>query len=151
MQDRGIPKALREMFLGIRVGQTVSVESLFQDFIQKVPDAASRRSLKRSISFGIKAAYNAGLLQRVDSRSIPEWFRSLQTVSYWQSQLRGSKLKNGKRTFNDTKSQYLRHLWGFEKWLEPRKFDISMLEHDTGNRFVRKKQAKKFKKCGRAA
>lgn len=51
----------------------------------------------------------------------------LETVQYWQSQLRGSKYKNLKsETFenNSTKGRYLWHLDKFNQWLVPKEFQI---------------------------
>ncbi len=72
---------------------------------------------KATISQAIKHARDLGILQRCDDISIPEWFKNLNTVSYWQSQIRGSKVKNTSKNIVSTKSQYLYHLWNFNKWL----------------------------------
>jgi len=77
----------------------------------------------------IKMAHDRGYVKRIDDKFIPEWFKSLRTVSYWQSQLRGSRLKNiNSKTRKSTKNLYLYHLWNFEKWLHSKTFEINTLQ-----------------------
>ena len=143
IRDKAIPKRLRKMFAGIGVGQVISAKSLLQDCTHKSSDSMA---LGREIAYAIRAAHDAGLLQRVDCNFVPEWFRSLQTVSYWQSQLRTSRLKNiSANSSTSTRDTYLRHLWRFERWLESGEFETSTLEPEPDNRFVRKRQTRKFK------
>ena len=33
------------------------------------------------------------MIQRTGNAAVPEWFKNIDTVSFWQSQLRGSKFK----------------------------------------------------------
>ena len=105
----------------------------------------NEKHAKNTISQAIKHARDLGILQRCDDISIPEWFKSLSTVSYWQSQIRGSKMKNTSKNTVSTKSQYLYHLWNFNKWLSKKAFTINTLQGTPENTFVQKAEEKQFK------
>lgn len=104
---------------------------------------------KATISHAIKHARDLGILQRCDNVSVPDWFEQLKTVSYWQSQLRGSKVKNiPSKNIVSTKTQYLYHLWNFNKWLSKRTFTINILQGTPENTFVQKTEEKQFENIG---
>ena len=79
------------------VGETISSGSLFDKhrakLLQRYKD---EKNAKVEIAHAIKRACDLGILKRCDDTFIPEWFERLRTVSYWQSQLRGNRLKNQK-------------------------------------------------------
>jgi len=102
------------------------------------------QSAKTAISHAVKYARESGFLQRCDDTFIPDWFVKLRTVSYWQSQLRGSRLKNSKND-SSTKKMYLYHLWNFNKWLSNNTFVINTLHNNSENTFVQKAENTQFK------
>ena len=140
-----VPKKLESVFSVLRVGDVISAKSLIANNQDKIPKDQSKSTFMRLISTGIKTAHDKGFLQRIDDKFVPEWFCNLDTISYWQSQLRGSRLKNGNgKSANGTRGHYLHHLWKFQKWLVSRDFEISVLEPDKKNRFTRKTERRRF-------
>ena len=72
--------------------------------------------------------------------------KKLDTVVFWQSQLRGSRFKNSTReNTNTTKTQYLHQVWKFNKWLAQKTFTINTFQVDNGNSFTQKTESRKFR------
>jgi len=115
IEHEKIHPKLRDVLSKINIGETISVNTLFDKHIS-VLGFNSKVTAKNYISEAIKTAYKLETITRIDNISVPDWFMRLETVSFWQSQLRGSKLKNIKSThISTTKSQYLLQLWHFNK------------------------------------
>ena len=149
--DIQIPSKLKDVFSSIPIGKEISTSLLFSDnksLLTKLcgDDPAKQSVIKQSISRIIKQAYETNILQKVDNdKSIPDWFEKMDTVSYWQSQLRGSKQKRIKENDrNTTKRQYLYQLWVFNRWLSKKIFVINSLQINEDSSFRQKKENKKF-------
>ncbi len=126
--------------------ETISSVSFFEKHKEELLQIyKNEKYAKATISQAIKCARDLSVLQRCDEISTPEWFEKLKTVSYWQSQLRGSRVKNSSPKNNiSTKTQYLYHLWNFNKWLSKRTFTINTLQGTLENTFVQKAEKKQF-------
>jgi len=139
-----IPSKLKDLLSQIREGDKVSSNSFLERhksiLLQRYGKSATA---KRSINLVMKEALDSGTLQRIDDKFVPEWFKELRTVSYWQSQLRGNRQKNSKGR-QSTKSQYLYQLWKFDKWLAQKTFSINSLQVSTENSFVQKTEQLSF-------
>lgn len=102
------------------VGDTFS-PSQFYDKHSKLMTSNNRTELSaRSVlSVSIKIGTQIKVLRKnVSSATVPQWFKELETVTYWSGQLRGSKMKNVKVGNRGTvRSLYVQHLWNFNKWL----------------------------------
>lgn len=86
------------------------------------------------------------MIERINNKAVPEWFKKLDTVSFWQSQLRGSKFKNPTRVnTNTTKIQYLHQLWQFNKWISEKIFTVNTFQASNENSFVQKTEKREFK------
>ena len=146
--DKLVPYKLKIVFSHIQEEETISTESVFQkNKTYLLNTYKNELQSKINISSTMKKAHDQGLLKRIDDRFMPEWFTSLGTVSYWQSQLRGSRMKNPiseNRSKDSTKAQYLYHLWTFQKWLSSRTFEINTLQADSQNTFIKKVEKKQF-------
>lgn len=137
---------LSQIFSVLKPGQTISSKFLFEQHKEKLLSLyRNENTIQTDISRAIKNAREEGLLQRHDDLQIPEWFTQLQTVSYWQSQLRGNKQKNNLNTVNSTKHQYLYHLWNFNKWLSNNTFSMNLMFSVGENRFEQKTETRQFK------
>ena len=70
-----------------------------------------KKNVKIVISQAIQNIRINGILERCNDMSGSKEFLELVTVSCWQSQLRGNKMKNSNASnLNSTKSQYQYHL-----------------------------------------
>jgi len=145
--DKSIPAKLKEIFSNIQEDQSISTELIFDENKQYLLNAynENQTNCKRVLSIAIKIARDHGFLKRIDDKFIPECFESLRTVSYWQSQLRGNRLKNSNANIKTTKNLYLYHLWNFNKWLYPKMFEINTLQANKQNTFVKKVEKIQFK------
>jgi len=144
INHKDIPLKLRDLFSQVKMGETISSNSFFEEYKSILLQRYDKQSsAKRAITLVIRKASALDAIQRVDDKFIPDGFRELRTVSYWQSQLRGNRQKNikGKQS---TKGQYLYQLWNFNKWLTERVFSINSLQVSTDNSFVQKIQKTSF-------
>lgn len=139
-----ITTKLKDLFSQVNVGDTISSNSFFEKhelILLKRYDNPS--SAKRAITPVIRKALDTRNIQRIDDKFIPDWFRELRTISYWQSQLRGNRQKNSKGK-QSTKGQYLYQLWNFNKWLKYKTFSINSLQVSADNSFVQKTEKISF-------
>ena len=128
-----------------KIGTTFTILSLVKKYRKThlsgyVSDETARSAVIHYLSIGKKA----GILQKINKPGIPLWFIELETISYWQSQLRGSKFKNMTEK-STTKSLYLFHLWGFNKWLTGRLLSITQYEKTSNDTFVQKNIQRELK------
>jgi len=80
----------------------------------------------------LKIAKELGILKEVSDKPYSfEEFCNLESVSYFASQLRGSKNRNLKETRKivSTKKDYLYRLWEFNNWLHGKAFDFKVEKH----------------------
>jgi len=82
-----------------------------------------------TVDRSIKIAKDLGLIQLVDDKPITlKDFYALDSVQYFISQLRGSKLKNLKTDGlkeNTTRRSYVQQLYHFNNWLHGKTFEFS--------------------------
>jgi hypothetical protein len=110
INHKDIPLKLRDLFSQVKMGETISSNSFFEEYKSILLQRYDKQSsAKRAITLVMRKASSLNTLQRIDNKFIPDGFRELRTVSYWQSQLRGNRQKNikGKQS---TKGQYLYQL-----------------------------------------
>lgn len=154
IDSKKIPFKLKKIFSGIKIGEIISTKSIFAEHKSSLIVNNNNKSTKNIITSAIRTAKKSKMIQRIDDNSIPEWFKVLDTVSFWQAQLRGSKFKNTKKNTNTTKTQYMYQLWKFNKWLteyiisnnktkEKRAFTLTTLQA-TGDSFIQKVDKKSF-------
>jgi len=125
--------------------EAISSVSLFEKNKEELLNTyKNEKYVKTTISQALKCARDLNIIQRCDDTFIPEWFESLKTVSFWQSQLRGCKVKNTLKNNASTKTQYLYHLWNFNRWLSKRVFTINTLQGTLEGTFVQKADEKHF-------
>ncbi len=75
-----------------------------------------------------RIAVRDGVLEKSRTEgTIPEWFGKLETVRYWTSQLRISRMKNSKHACSrrSTSALYVTLLWRLNRWLSGRSFTVS--------------------------
>ena len=144
IDNENISKKLRPILLELNVGELISTKSLFNKH-KDMLGFQNDESAKVSISIALRIAYESNRIERVNSNTVPEWFKKLDSVSFWTSQLRGSKFKNhNKANMSTTKTQYLNQLWHFNKWLSEKTFTINTLQANSENSFVQKTEKKIF-------
>jgi len=84
-------------------------------------DLRKHASYQRSAGT-ISAALSCGMIRpRPKETSVPQSFRSLESVDYWQRQLRGP-VKGSRSRRGSTRHLYLTCLWNFNRWLGGRTF-----------------------------
>ena len=145
-KDDGISKRLGTILSELKIGDTVTAKSLFCKHGDTL-GYKNDRSAIRHISCALKIACELKKIQRINDSGPPQWFKKLDTVSFWTSQLRGNKFKNHDRTsttIRSTQTLYLYHLWKFNIWVSKREFAINMLQTTSDNTFVQKTEQKKF-------
>ncbi len=145
MDCKKISKKLRSTILELNVGDEISVKSFFEKHKQAL-DFKNDRTARNRIANAFKIAHVENTIERINDPAAPEWFKKLDTVSFWQLQLRGSKFKNSDGTkTSTTKTQYLFHLWHFNKWILEKTFTINTLQAGSGGHFLQKTEARKFR------
>jgi hypothetical protein len=102
-----------------------------QYFLDRKYELFKNETVHDNLELIIKTAFELGvtigILKKLEcSISCPQWFKDLETISYWQSQLRSSKFKNNiGATKQSTKDIYLYSLWMFNRWLVTNTFIIN--------------------------
>ncbi len=142
----GYPKRFAVIISEFVIGDTISSDSLFQRHKEELLQKHSKpSSVKSVISQAMVWSKKQGIIERYDELSVPKWFEELKTVHYWQAQLRGSRFKNlTRKNANSTKTQYLYHLWNFNKWLSDKTFEVNMLVSSANNTFVQNTEKRQF-------
>ena len=144
IDNENISKKLRPILLELNVGELISTKSFF-DKHKDMLCFKNDESAKNCISNALKIAYESNRIERTNDKAVPKWFKKLDSVSFWISQLRGSKFKNPSRVnINTTQTQYLHQLWQFNKWISEKTFRINTLQASNENSFVQKTEKKTF-------
>ncbi len=102
IDDQNISKKLRPIFLELKIGEVITTKSFFNKH-KLTLGFKNDESAKNCISSAFKIAYELDMIERINNKAVPEWFKKLDTVSFWQSQLRGSKFKNPSSVNTNTK------------------------------------------------
>ena len=145
IDNQNISKKLRPILLELKIGEVITTKSFFYKH-KLTLGFKNDESAKNCISNAFKIAYELNMIERINNKAVPEWFKKLDTVSFWQSQLRGSKFKNPSRVnTNTTKIQYLHQLWQFNKWISEKIFTVNTLQASNENSFVQKTEKREFK------
>ena len=143
IKHKTIPPKLQTPLSKIRIGEIVSVKNLCEKYVSELV-FPNENTAKNNVSRAIKVAFDQKMIVRIDESRVPDWFVKLETISFWQNQLRGAKVKNDKSKYiSTTKNQYLLHLWHFNKWLLGKKFTVNLLESNNG-KFEVKTSKRKF-------
>lgn len=143
IEDKRIHNKLRPILSKINIDEIISVNKLFDEYAS-ILNFNSKSTAKNNMSEALKIANKLQMIIRIDDKAVPDWFKKLDTISFWQSQLRGNKLKNTKsNSISTTKSQYLLQLWHFNKWLSGREFTINSFESHN-DKFISKIHKKEF-------
>ena len=125
VQHEKIPKKVKDLFLQLTAGDSITVNSFFKMHETVLMERYnSKTTAINTIQITFKTALKNGLvMKKASKRVVPKWFKDLPTISSWQSQLRGSMQKkhNGATT---TKTMYLGMLWAFNLWIERRDFPL---------------------------
>ena len=139
-----IPKKLQAIMQNETVGNRFTISEIIDKYASTIfSNYKTRQITYNAISNFLPIAKKAGLIKTVQERDMPKWFESLETVKYWQRQLRGSRLKHEKGK-SGTNKQYLYHLWVFNKWLSKNEFQIDTIKQLSNNAFTQEKTSKKF-------
>jgi hypothetical protein len=81
------------------------------------------------VSRCLKTCISIGLVEKLETIPVISFddFLKLDTISYWLSQIRGSKFKNitSNKKNGGTRIQYAYHVWKFNNWLHGKKFLLS--------------------------
>lgn len=112
----------------ITPGYKFTTDELIKKNMKNKKTSCSIRSFQRYHYKALTLAVSLGILKKesMNLSSTPA-FKQLETIQYWQNQLRSSKYKNMKNKTHElhsTKSTYLYHLWNFNTWLIGKKFKI---------------------------
>jgi len=139
-----IPKKLEQILQKEVVGNKFTISEIIDKYATTIfSNYKTRQITYNAISNFLPIAKKAGLIMIIQERDMPGWFESLETVKYWQRQLRGSRLKH-KKGKSGTNKQYLYHLWVFNKWLCKKEFQIDTIMQLSNNTFTQKKTSKTF-------
>ncbi len=103
----------------------------------------SKNSAKSILTMSLNLGTKIGVLKKRDESAVPDWFKELESVKYWQDQLRGDKRKNLKvGSTGTTKSLYLGRLWNFNRWLSKQTMKIKITKQVSEDTF---KQIQEFR------
>ncbi len=107
-----------------------------RDFKKLTIPTCSITSYRSALQIALKSGLDEKILIRKTGEShTPEWFKHLESVIYWQEQLRSSKYYNLEKRVVTTQSTYLSHLWSFNCWLSKKSFIIKKVIHLENNLF----------------
>ncbi|MBA4719404.1 MAG: hypothetical protein HRO68_10035 [Nitrosopumilus sp.] len=78
------------------------------------------------LDHAVQTAVKIGMIKPKKVKpNIPKWFEELNSISYWQKQLRGSMFKNSdSKRGTTTRITYLQMVWHFNKWLSQNEFQL---------------------------
>ncbi|MCJ8306576.1 MAG: tyrosine-type recombinase/integrase [Nitrosopumilus sp.] len=111
-----------------KIDHTFSVQELLNKNKEKIQHTCSADIFYRYHTVAIKAGVDAKILsKKLHYKDMENELTKLQSIQFWQSQLRDSKYKNIKENFvakKTTKYYYLTMLTKFNKWLVGQTFKI---------------------------
>lgn len=122
-----ITKTILSQF--IKKGFTFTPKQIIKINKKLIPHNCSTATFNTYHYRAIKEGISCGILSKNDEH-LPNNLIKLQSVNYWQSQLRSSKYKNFQNstiTRNSTKGMYLYLLNEFNTWLIKNEFKIKMM------------------------
>ena len=106
-------------------GYKFTPSEFIHDYKKSTIPTCSIRSFRAVLQTVLKIAVNEGVLTKESGENqVPQWFKILESISYWQKQLRSSKYHNLKKETMTTQKIYLNHLWNFNIWLSKNSFSI---------------------------
>lgn len=136
-------KCLSVLRRGERVNLNEFVQSHLNKFTSKEQSLKSNRALiYHSFTIGKKIGMLEALSQEETGFSISfDNFCKLETITYFMSQLRGSRYKNLKPKSNgSTAISYSYKLWKFNEWLHGKTFEFQTSEQKGKETFLRIKK-----------
>jgi len=112
-----IPEKLQLILSHESIGNKFTISKILDKYDTSILSGYKTKEVAYNTLVNILSiAKSMGLVKTTHKSSIPGHFETLETVVYWQSQLRGSRFKHSEGK-SSTRKQYLYHLWVFNKWL----------------------------------
>jgi len=142
-----ITKQYKKILSSLKQGETFDAIRFQDNYVKKFTKADDIRGIRNITSNCFRIGKKIGVLELVNDDRIPLPFREflqLESVDYWQSQLRKSKTKNVKDRYferSGTQDQYGRRLWSFNNWLYGKTFSFNrtrQIDDDTFKRISEK-------------
>ena len=142
--DIKLPEKLQLILSHESVGSIFTISEILNKYYTSILSGYKTKEVAYNTLVNLLSiAKKEELVKTTYKRTIPTYFENLETVSYWQSQLRGSRFKHSEGK-SSTRKQYLYHLWVFNKWLLGKKFQIDSINNISNNTFIHKKTDKQF-------
>ncbi len=139
-----IPGKLRLILSDEAIGNQFTLSEILDKYSTSFSGYKTKQGAYNALVNALSIAKTAGLVKSTHKKSdIPEHFETLETVAYWQSQLRGSRFKHSTNK-SSTRKQYLYHLWAFNKWLYGKKFQIDSINNVSNDTFAITKTDRSF-------
>ncbi len=139
-----IPEKLQSILSHESIGNKFTISEILNKYDTSILSGYKTKDVAYNTLVNILSiATSMGLVKATHNSNIPKHFESLETVAYWQSQLRGSRFKHSKGK-SSTRKQYLYHLWVFNKWLVGKQFQVDLISNISNNTFVQTKTNNSF-------
>ncbi len=99
------------------------------------------------LDHAVQTAVKIGMIKPKNAEpTIPKLFEELNSISYWQKQLRGSMFKNlDSKSGTTTRKTYLQMVWHFNKWLLQNEFQLKKTIFIDSETFKQEIKSTKFK------
>lgn len=139
-----IPEKLQLILSHESIGNKFTISEILNKYYTSILSGyKTKEGVYNTLVNILSIAKSAGLVKTTNNRNISKHFESLETVTYWQSQLRCSRFKHSKGK-SSTRKQYLYHLWVFNKWLVGKQFQVYLIRNMPNNTFVQTKTDSSF-------
>lgn len=134
-----ITKNIMELLKFIDTKQQFSITD--KSFVQLRAKSSSR------LDHAIQTAVKIGMIKpKKVEPLISKWFEELNSISYWQKQLRGNMFKNlDSKSGTTTRKTYLQMVWHFNQWLIEKEFQLKKTVFIGQGTFKQETKLTKFK------
>ena len=134
-----ITKTISELLKFIDTKQQFTVTD--ESFVQIRGKSPSK------LDHAIQTAVKIGMIKpKKVEPVIPKWFKELNSISYWQRQLRGNMFKNlDSKSGTTTRKTYLQMVWHFNQWLIEKEFQLKKTVFIGQETFKQETKLTKFK------
>ncbi len=110
------------------IGYRFSPAEFITKYKQSTNPSCASNSYRTAVQTALKIGIKEGILKKeIGENKVPSWFKELDSILYWQDQLRSSKYQNLEKIITSTKKTYLNHLWNFNLWLIKHAFFIQKI------------------------
>ncbi|MBA4718036.1 MAG: hypothetical protein HRO68_02620 [Nitrosopumilus sp.] len=115
-----LPEKLQRILSDESVGSIFTISEILNKYSASILSGYKTKEVAYNTLINLLSiAKKEKLVKTTRKTIIPKYFENLETIAYWQSQLRGSRFKHSEGK-SSTRKQYLYHLWIFNKQFNPR-------------------------------